>query len=201
VAIVIAKWLNSIYSTISASLPLWRKIQDTNDIGEINNSEELRKFLENLYQDCKTYCKKPNSQFGESLPWREAWNPKYVTVYSAITTESKAVCLFHNQTFNLTPAIGGKNREGAPEYTSSVWHRMLPINADPMGNPQYLEIVTLFHQLREPWNRKLYPFIEALEKNGLNYTWGKSRTEINCEHKDVEENARPKPKKQKNIPT
>jgi hypothetical protein len=35
VAIVIAKWLNSIYSTISASLPLWRKIQDTNIIRAI----------------------------------------------------------------------------------------------------------------------------------------------------------------------
>jgi CRISPR-associated protein Cmr6 len=163
-------------------------------------SATLKQFLDTLYQECKMYCC-IRSHPGRLSSWRESWNPECVSVFSAITTESKAVHLFHDNHFKLTPAIGGRTQEGAPTYTSSVWHRMLPVDADSEGKHQYLEIVTLFHQLREPWNTNLCLFTEALETNGLHHTWGKSKTELNCEQKDVEKNPRPKPRKQKNIPT
>jgi CRISPR-associated protein Cmr6 len=50
---------------------------------------------------------------------------------------------------------------------SSVWHRMLPIS-----NNKYLEIVTVFHGDRTPWDNQLNPFIQALESIGMSQTWG-----------------------------
>jgi CRISPR-associated protein Cmr6 len=46
----------------------------------------------------------------------------------------------------------------------------------PLENNQFLEIVTVFHGDRSPWQRdradQLSPFTKALKAEGLNLAWG-----------------------------
>ena len=56
----------------------------------------------------------------------------------------------------------------------------------PIGDGNYLEIVTVFHHDRDKWKHKKYkddkdgedqlkPFLEAIAERGLKYVWGKER--------------------------
>ncbi|MBW4582857.1 MAG: hypothetical protein KME42_25090 [Tildeniella nuda ZEHNDER 1965/U140] len=142
----------------------------------ISTTAQLKDFL--LCCQCEIY-----QSSSKTIPlnqWREAWNPKCVAVYSSSepVKQSKVVQLFHDEIFKTTPAIGGRNphkehpkKFNPPQNTSSVWHRMLPI-----GDNQYLEIVTVFHGDRAPWKREgtdqLKAFTDAVKANGLQRTWG-----------------------------
>lgn len=150
-------------------------VGDLNWLG-IKSSNDLAKFLQSLHDICKQKFE-PN-QIGHQS-WREAWHPDRLTVFAKVTKESSAIELFHNPTFKTTPAIGGRNphrehpqKTKPPEFFSHVWHRMLPI-----GNGQYLEIVTVFHSQRDKWKHQnsgdqLKPFLDAIAENGLVYVWG-----------------------------
>lgn len=147
---------------------------------DINSIDTLKQFIEGLHTICR-------DRFGSKPPsyqktWREAWNPNCVTVYASITRESRVVRLFHDEIFKKTPAIGGRsivkkfNRKTQKDKEqlgySHVWHRMLPI-----GNGQYLEIVTVFHSNRTKWEHKdegnqLEKFLGAITEKGLVYVWG-----------------------------
>ncbi|PSB02112.1 RAMP superfamily CRISPR-associated protein [Merismopedia glauca] len=134
---------------------------------EVNSKDSLEAFLKDLHTICL-------NRLGSRPPapisnWREAWNPNRVTVYtsSKLVTKSQAIKLFHQKLFKTTPAIGGRERPGEPRFVSSVWHRMLPI-----GDNQYLEIVTVFHGDRSPWRNQFQPFTTELKKKGLELTWG-----------------------------
>lgn len=139
---------------------------------QIKSTANLKSFLDDIHQDYKT-------QFGggkaTSLNWREAWHPDRLSIYAAVTQDSKAITLFHDDTYKKTPAIGGKNpNDNRPKFLSSVWHRMLPISDD-----KFLEIVTVFHGQREVWKHRtkddqLQNFTEDLKKQGLSYVWGNS---------------------------
>lgn len=136
------------------------------DFDDIKTTQDLKKFLEELNQTCR-------DRLGSNSPplnWKEAWNRKCISVYSSIkpVNQSKVVKLFHEEIYKTTPAIGGKNPgDDHPRFVSSVWHRMLPI-----GNNQFLEIVTVFRGDLEPWQEQLQPFIQQLKANGLEFTWG-----------------------------
>ena len=142
----------------------------TDWLTDIKSSKQLTTFLDDLQKQCCQYTQVQKSQ---SLIWKEAWHPGRVAVYSQVVDTSQAIHLFHDPTFKTTPAIGGKNSDDDhPTHVSSVWHRMLPI-----GNNQYLEIVTVFHGDREPWQHEtggdqLQPFIQKLKENQLAHTWG-----------------------------
>jgi CRISPR-associated protein Cmr6 len=142
------------------------------DFKNINTEQDLTTFLKNLYQSCQRYLSINSPNFVEN--WREAWHPDRVAVYSQVVTKSEVVELFHNSTFKHTPAIGGRNiNDKRPTFISSIWHRMLPIE-----NNQYLEIVTIFHGDRQPWQHshqgdQLQPFINSIVKKGLQLSWGK----------------------------
>ncbi len=145
-------------------------------IGDLNwlnikSSTDLKQFLNELFDLCKSRF--PSNPTGHQS-WREAWHPDRVTVYAKETKQSQVIDLFHNETFKTTPAIGGKNLgDTRPKFMSHVWHRMLPI-----GDGNYLEIVTVFHGDRSQWKHKnegeqLENFLAALDKKGLKYVWGK----------------------------
>jgi len=144
---------------------------------------ELKSFLDEIYQYYRT-------QFGNgqanSLDWREAWHPDRLSVYAVITIESKAIGLFHDDTYKKTPAIGGRilEKEFNPKkqkmedkeklLVSHVWHRMLPIKEE-----SFLEIVTVFHTEREKWDHpkegdQLDKFIKSLQNKGLSLVWGRT---------------------------
>ena len=79
--------------------------------------------------------------------------------------------VLHNDTFKTTPAIGGKKPgDQRPTGVSSVWHRMVPISDG------YLEVVTVFHGDRAPWEREskdqLLPFIKEIKAASLGLAWG-----------------------------
>jgi CRISPR-associated protein Cmr6 len=133
----------------------------------INNQENLTIFIDQLYQSCQTYLGISSPTF--VTDWRETWHPENVVVFSQVVNESQAIDLFHDDIFKYTPAIGGRQRQGQPTSVSSVWHRMLPI-----GDGNYLEIVTVFHGDRTPWNNQLKPFIKKIKNGdrGLKHTWG-----------------------------
>lgn len=137
---------------------------------DIQTSADLTNFLDQLYEICQN---KLGTQPPQAMNWREAWHPQRVAVYSKPVNKSLAVELFHNEIFKTTPAIGGRNSgDKRPKFASSVWHRMLPI-----GNNQYLEIVTVFHSDRNSWEHQnkgnqLQPFINSLEQKGLQLSWG-----------------------------
>ena len=145
----------------------WKSLQfDT-----INSREDLTKFLNQIHQSSKSYLSINDTKFIRE--WRESWHPKNVAVYSQVVDESQAIKLFHQETFKITPAIGGREKLGEPKFVSSVWHRMLPIS-----NHQYLEIVTVFHSKPNLWRHKskgdqLQPFIRALKEKDLQLCWGK----------------------------
>ncbi|WP_103669806.1 hypothetical protein [Pseudanabaena sp. BC1403] len=147
----------------------------------IKSIDDLKQFIEGLYTVCRDRF---SSQSSSCQTWREAWNPNCVTVYASITRESNVVRLFHDEIFKKTPAIGGRtivkkfNRKTQEEEDkeqlgfSNVWHRMLPI-----GNNQYLEIVTVFHSDRSKWKHRdegdqLKPFLDAIAAKGMKYVWG-----------------------------
>jgi CRISPR-associated protein Cmr6 len=144
---------------------------------EIQNAKQLSSFLNSLHQTCCDRLEVAVNRT-QSSNWREAWNPNRLAVYSRIGMESKAIKLFHDDTFKTTLAIGGRKpheqhpkKINAPISVSSVWHRMLPIN-----NNQYLEIITIFHGDRAPWIREgkdqLPKFIANLTENEFQYCWG-----------------------------
>ncbi len=144
------------------------------DPTQLNNRDALECFLKALHEQAQAYL---GLNEVKSCNWKEAWNPKRVAVYSQVVNQSQAIKLFHDEIFKTTPAIGGKNpTDDRPKFVSSVWHRMLPI-----GNNQYLEIVTVFHGDRTPWKHEgidqLIPFVNALKQQGLSHTWGKEPDE------------------------
>jgi CRISPR-associated protein Cmr6 len=148
----------------------WKSNDDW--IDDIKTKEDLIEFLNNLAIVCQRYL----GQAESPINWRETWHQDRVSVYTSvtdqsklITEQSKAIKLFHQKNFKETPAIGGrKPGDQRPTAVSCVWHRMLPI-----GNNQYLEIVTVFHGDRRPWQDQLKSFINDLKKQGLEHTWGK----------------------------
>lgn len=150
----------------------------------VKSKEQLREFLNGLYQHCQNWARGLGANANQSLNWREAWHQNCVAVYAKAVTKSQAIQLFHeqpNHPFKSTPAICGKKqltRNGRTKMefmVSSVWHRMLPINEN-----QYLEIVTVFHggssSQQQDWQRngesQLLAFIQALERKGLTRIWG-----------------------------
>ena len=139
-------------------------ISDSNSIN-VATKEDLTLFLDRLHQSCHQYLSISSAEFIKK--WREAWHPKNVAVYSQVVSDSKAVILFHQEPFKYTPAIGGRKKTGAPEFVSSVWHRMLPIE-----NKQYLEIVTIFNGDYLEWQNQQEAFIKSLRDKGLELTWG-----------------------------
>ena len=170
---------------------------------DIKSEQDLKRFLDDLHNSSK---QRLNSNAVGYQTWREAWHPDRVTVYAKQTQESQAINLFHDETFKTTPAIGGKNiGDKRPKFMSHVWHRMLPI-----GNGQYLEIVTVFHAKRDEWKHKndkdgedqLKPFFEAIAKRGLKYVWGNQKPlesssvqrSLNVESKSLPAKSSEKPK-------
>ena len=155
----------------------WEWLDSEIEKTKIQSSDDLNKFLTELYQQTKQYIGvSPNSE--SFTPWCEAWFPKRLSVFSQEVSSSKAIKLFHNDKFKTTSAIGGrKSGEKRPTSFSLVWHRMLPVD----GN-KYLEIVTLFHGNKTNWQRKnlegqteniLPSFVKELEKKcGFHKTWG-----------------------------
>jgi CRISPR-associated protein Cmr6 len=126
----------------------------SSDFVDMHNLDDLQVFLAQLYKDTqKIKSKLSSARLNQSqymTTWREAWHPDNVTVYALETDVSKAIGLFHDETFKYTHAIGGRGirikdnqekKDTRPTSVSSVWHRMLPI-----GNDKYLEIVTVFRQ-------------------------------------------------------
>jgi len=139
------------------------------DLDEIQTAQQLRQFLETLHQLC---CQRMEVNRAQSSNWREAWNPERLAVYTHVGEQSKAIELFHDDTFKTTPAIGGRTPDADhPTGISSVWHRMLPLK-----NNQFLEIVTVFHGDRSPWQRdgkdQLKPFLDKILHQGFSLRWG-----------------------------
>lgn len=146
---------------------------------QITSLAKLKSFLDGTYQDYKIQFGGEKDAF---LNWREAWHPERLSVHAAITQESKAITLFHDDTYKTTLAIGGRRphkehpkRTKSPEAFSHVWHRMLPIKEGG-----FLEIVSVFHSDREKWNHctkgdQLDKFIRSLKAKGLSLVWGRSK--------------------------
>ncbi|MCY7273943.1 MAG: hypothetical protein LH702_09365 [Phormidesmis sp. CAN_BIN44] len=145
------------------------------DLDEIQTAQQLRQFLETLHQLC---CQRMKVNRARASDWREAWNPERLAVYTHVGEQSRAIRLFHNDTFKTTPAIGGRvphpehpEKFNPPSNVSSVWHRMLPLQ-----NNQFLEIVTVFHGDRSPWQRdrkdQLKPFLDEILHQGFSLRWG-----------------------------
>lgn len=133
----------------------------------------MQAFLDGLYKQCCEYLG-ILEQNAKAASWREAWSPKRVAVFCRVGAQSEAVSLFHNQVFKTTPAIGGRNPEDErPMGISSVWHRMLPLK----NGTEFLEIVTVFHGDRTPWNHQqkgcqLLKFVQQLKDKNFKLTWG-----------------------------
>lgn len=140
------------------------------DIETVQTKEELTGFLDTLHQLC---LGRMGGNVAKPISWRETWHPQRVVVYCRLGKTSKAVRLFHNETFKATPAIGGRNiGDNHPKAVSSVWHRMLPVQGG-----QYLEIVTVFHGDRDVWahqteGNQLIHFVEQLQAQSLELAWG-----------------------------
>jgi CRISPR-associated protein Cmr6 len=143
---------------------------------QIKSIADLKSFLEDLHQG---YVKRFGGGKAVPLDWRESWHPDRLSVYAVVTKESKAITLFHDDTYKTTLAIGGRHphkehpkKTKPPEAYSHVWHRMLPIEG---GN--FLEIVTVFHTDPEKWEHRsegdqLNKFINSLKEKGLSHVWG-----------------------------
>jgi CRISPR-associated protein Cmr6 len=143
---------------------------------QIKSIANLKSFLEEIHRD---YSTKFGGRKAQPSDWREAWHPDRVSIYAVVTTESKAIDLFHDDIYKKTPAIGGKKvNDNRPKFTSSVWHRMLPI-----GDGRFLEIVTVFHAKRQEWKHQtegdqLDKFIQSLKEKDLSFVWGKNNPAI-----------------------
>jgi CRISPR-associated protein Cmr6 len=150
---------------------------------QIKSADDLKVILDQIHQDYKIKFGK-----GKAIPlnWRESWHPDRLSVYAAITQDSKAIHLFHDEVFKKTPAIGGrviekkfnkkrnKMEDKEKLVVSHVWHRMLPAKEN-----QFLEIVTIFHTEPEKWKHpskgdQLENFIQSLKDQGLSLVWGRS---------------------------
>lgn len=174
---------------------------------DIKSEQDLKQFLEDLHNLLK---QRLASNAVSCQTWREAWHPDRVTVYAKQTQNSNAIDLFHNNIFKKTEAIGGhvtvrkfnrkKQKEEDVEQLefSHVWHRMLPI-----GDGNYLEIVTVFHHDRDKWKHKKYkddkdgedqlnPFLDAIAERGLKYVWGKQSPLESSSPAQISLNANPK---------
>ena len=140
------------------------------DIVVVANQSELKTFLNDLNKTCLSL---PGFSGSHPKEWRESWHPNRVAVYCRpnLTQDETVIRLFHNDTFKTTPAIGGKKPgDQRPTGVSSVWHRMVPISDG------YLEVVTVFHGDRAPWEREgkdqLLPFIKEIKAASLGLAWG-----------------------------
>jgi CRISPR-associated protein Cmr6 len=148
---------------------------------QIKSIADLKTFLEEIHQD---YIKRFGGGKAVPLDWRESWHPERLSVYAVVTKESKAITLFHDDTFKKTPAISGriiekkfnkktqKKEEKEKLIVSHVWHRMLPIEGE-----NFLEIVTVFHTEPDKWEHpsegdQLNKFINSLKDKGLSHVWG-----------------------------
>lgn len=161
---------------------------------QLRSTADLKSFLEGIYQRYITQFGGGKAAF---LDWREAWHPDRLSVYAAITQESKAITLFHDDTYKTTVAIGGRHphqehpeKTKPPESCSHVWHRMLPVE-----NGSFLEIVTVFHSEPKKWEHQtegdqLDKFIQSLKDKGLSIVWGRSNTLPNVAKKSL-----PKPRR------
>jgi CRISPR-associated protein Cmr6 len=151
----------------------------SSDLDEIQTERQLQAFLDGLYKQCCEYLG-ISEQNVKAASWREAWSPRRVAVFSQVVSQSEAIGLFHNDVFKTTPAIGGRNPHPKhpnqfhpPQNISSVWHRMLPLK----NGTEFLEIVTVFHGDRTPWNHQqegcqLLKFVQQLEDKNFKLTWG-----------------------------
>jgi CRISPR-associated protein Cmr6 len=168
----------------------WEWLDSSFDPMPIKNEQQLTEFLQSVYQTAyqtaQEFMKPYQSGFCQ---WKEAWHPSRVAVYCNTVPQSTVIDLFHQSEghpFKTTPAVCGKklvkrsNRKTGQEEdllefsTSSVWHRMLPLDSG-----QYLEIVSLFHGERNLWEHEqgnqLQPFIKDLENaKKLQLIWGNS---------------------------
>ena len=183
----------------------WELLASTSIKGidiDIKSIESLKQFIEELHKFCK-------ERFGANpanhqKAWRESWHPDRLTVYARVANESHVIKLFHDDTFKTTPAIGGKNvGDTRPKFMSHVWHRMLPI-----GDGQYLEIVTVFHNDRTKWKHssqgdQLERFLREIAERGLKYVWGNQKPlessssvqrSLNVESKSLPAKSSEKPK-------
>jgi CRISPR-associated protein Cmr6 len=107
---------------------------DEDWLNKIKTPNELTVFLDSLEKICQRYC---GSNTTQPVDWRETWHRQRVAVYTVETERSQAIELFHDSTFKTTPAIGGKTpKDDRPKYVSSVWHRMLPIGENELGQPR-----------------------------------------------------------------
>jgi CRISPR-associated protein Cmr6 len=137
---------------------------------DIKSTDHLKRFLTELHQD---YIHQFTDGKAVALNWRESWHPDRLSVYAAVNRESKAIALFHDEVYKYTPAVGGRNpNDTRPKFISSVWHRMLPI-----GEGNFLEIVTVFHAHRKDWKHQIEEdqldrFIQSLKAQGLSLVWG-----------------------------
>ncbi len=134
----------------------------------ITTTDDLKAFLNDLVTTCQQYLGVTNSPPNYINNWRESWHQHNVKVFAKVVTTSQVITLFHENRFKFTPAIGGRNSNTPPQYVSHVWHRMLPI-----GNNQYLEIVTIFKG-NDPllWNGNKAIFETELTNRGLTKIWG-----------------------------
>ena len=139
---------------------------------KVNSIQDLKDFLQEIHDACNGRLASTDKNFTRL---KETWHPHRVCVYSKVVKKSETVKHFHHDTFKKTPAIGGKNvNDKRPMYVSYVWHRMLPI-----GNNQYLEIVTIFHHHSKAWKHEnkgnqLKNFIIELKDRKFKLTYGNS---------------------------
>jgi len=135
----------------------------------IDSPDRLKKFLDDLYQNCQNRLGSRGT-INYVQNWREVWAKERVAVYcsSKTVTKSSVIDLFHQEPFKTTIEISGKDRPNSePKAVSYIWHRMLPVESN-----QYLEIVTIFHS---PSNgQKFSSFIKKLQQQGLSLIWGKN---------------------------
>ncbi|MBT9317689.1 hypothetical protein [Leptothoe spongobia] len=147
---------------------------ESKHIPSAQSPEGLTTSLNDLVQNCQDVIRATN----RAASWAESWHPRRVAVFSGLTSSSAAIRLFHYETFKKTIAIGGREPHSNNLNVSSVWHRMLPVSKN-----QYLEIVTIFYGNLNVWKHRqegnqLAAFIQSLESNGLQLTWGTSPSHL-----------------------
>lgn len=150
---------------------------------QLKSIADLKSFLEEIH---RSYSTKFGGGKAQASDWREAWHPDRLSVYAVITTESRAIDLFHDNIYKKTPAIGGKNpNDNRPKFISSVWHRMLFI-----GDGRFLEIVTVFHAKGDDWKHQsqgnqLNKFIQSLKEKDFSFVWGNNNPTISSSQQSI----------------
>jgi CRISPR-associated protein Cmr6 len=165
----------------------WQILDSNFDFPKIQTEADLQYFLNSVREEVCNYLGINLNYNTPYMPWKEAWHPQRLSVYSQVVSQSEAITLFHDQKFKTTPAIGGrKPGDERPTSFSCVWHRMLPINSS-----EYLEIITIFHggggfiprdyPWSDKWCRENSPgqkenqfplFVGKLKNQGFQLTWG-----------------------------